>query len=63
MVVKLAAYIENSALWCYGGDTVCMGGAVSKFIAHMTGEYSCDAMAINSLGAGLGSKTRQLLAH
>ena len=38
-----------------------MGGAVSKFIAHMTGEYSCDAMAINSLGARLGSKTRQLL--
>ena len=41
MVVKLAV---NSALWCYGGEAVMCGG-VSKFIAHMTGEYSCDAMA------------------
>ena len=31
MVVKLAAYIENSALWCYGGEAVCMYGGVSKY--------------------------------
>ena len=42
MVVKLAVY---TALWCYGGEAISTCGRVSKFIAHMIGEDSCDAMA------------------